>query len=143
MARSFWADRYDDLNAFERHLDRNGTKVVKLFLHVSKAEQKKRFMARLDNPDKLWKFSAARRHRAGSLGRVHGRLRGRDHRDRPPSGPRGTSCPPTTSTSCRPSPSAILVDTIEALDLRYPTVSDKDRERNEEARRLLDAEPPD
>ena len=77
----FWADRYDDLNAFERHLDRNGTKVVKLFLHVSKAEQKKRFMARLDNPDKLWKFSANGRHRTGPLGRVHGRLRGRDHRD--------------------------------------------------------------
>ena len=62
----FWAARYDDLNAFERHLDRNGTKVVKFFLHVSKAEQKRRFMARLDNPDKLWKFSAGdvavRRH---------------------------------------------------------------------------------
>src|SRR6187200_2035403 len=50
---AFWEARYDDLNAWERHLDRNGTKVVKLFLHVSKAEQKRRFMARLDNPDKL------------------------------------------------------------------------------------------
>ena len=56
---SFWARRYDDLNAFERHLARNGTKVVKFFLHVSKAEQKRRFIARLDNPDKLWKFNAA------------------------------------------------------------------------------------
>ncbi|HKY15964.1 MAG TPA: PPK2 family polyphosphate kinase, partial [Microthrixaceae bacterium] len=56
---AFWAARYDDLNAFERHLDRNGTKVVKLYLHVSKAEQKRRFMARLDNPDKVWKFNAA------------------------------------------------------------------------------------
>ena len=61
---------------------------------------------------------------------------------RPPrSGRRGTSCRRTTSTSCRPSRSAILVDTIEALDLQYPTVSDKDRERNAEARRLLEAEP--
>ena len=62
----FWAARHDDLNAFERHLDRNGTKVVKFFLHVSKAEQKRRFMARLDNPNKLWKFNAddvaVRRH---------------------------------------------------------------------------------
>jgi hypothetical protein len=55
----FWAGRYDDINAFERHLDRNGTKIVKFFLHVSKAEQKRRFMARLDQPAKLWKFSAA------------------------------------------------------------------------------------
>ena len=59
MGPSSGPDRYDDLNAFERHLDRNGTKVVKFFLHVSKAEQKRRFMARLDNPDKQWKFSAA------------------------------------------------------------------------------------
>ena len=63
---AFWAGRYDDLNAFEQHLDRNGTKVVKFFLHVSKAEQKRRFMARLDNPDKQWKFNAGdvaeRRH---------------------------------------------------------------------------------
>jgi PPK2 family polyphosphate:nucleotide phosphotransferase len=56
---SFWRARYDDLDAFERHLDRNGTKVVKLFLHVSKAEQKKRFMARLGDPDKLWNFNAS------------------------------------------------------------------------------------
>ena len=55
---AFWAGRHEDLNAFERHLDRNGTKIVKFFLHVSKAEQKRRFMARLDNPNKLWKFSA-------------------------------------------------------------------------------------
>ena len=47
---AFWDDRYDDINAFERHLDRNGTKIVKFFLNVSKAEQKRRFMARLDNP---------------------------------------------------------------------------------------------
>src|SRR5439155_3523620 len=54
----FWEGRFEDLNAFERHLDRNGTKIVKFFLHVSKAEQKRRFLARLDRPDKLWKFNA-------------------------------------------------------------------------------------
>src|SRR5829696_6647364 len=56
---SFWAGRHEDINAFERHLDRSGTKVVKFFLHLSKAEQKKRFLARLDEPGKQWKFSAA------------------------------------------------------------------------------------
>ena len=55
----FWQDRYDDINAFERHLDRNGTKIVKFFLYVSKAEQKRRFLARLDHANKQWKFSAA------------------------------------------------------------------------------------
>ena len=70
----FWNDRYDDLNAFERHLDRNGTKVVKFFLHVSKAEQKRRFLARLDNPDKTWKFNAGDVAVRRPLGRVHAGL---------------------------------------------------------------------
>ena len=75
----FWAARYDDLNAFEHHLDRNGVKVVKFFLHVSKAEQKRRFMKRLDNPDKLWKFSAGDVDGPPALGRLHAGLRGRHH----------------------------------------------------------------
>jgi len=53
-----WQERYEDINAFERHLARNGTKVVKFFLHVSKAEQRRRFLERLDDPNKHWKFSA-------------------------------------------------------------------------------------
>ena len=56
---AFWQERYEDINAFERHLDRNGTKIVKFFLHVSKEVQKERFLARLDTPGKEWKFNAA------------------------------------------------------------------------------------
>jgi len=55
----FWAKRYDDINRFERHLVRNGTVILKFFLNVSKDEQKKRFLARLDTPEKHWKFSEA------------------------------------------------------------------------------------
>ena len=55
----FWRDRFEDINAFERHLARNGTVVRKFFLHLSKEEQKKRFLARLDEPGKNWKFSDA------------------------------------------------------------------------------------
>ncbi len=55
----FWRKRYDDINAFEHHLVRNGTVVLKFFLNVSKGEQKKRFLERLDNPEKNWKFSEA------------------------------------------------------------------------------------
>jgi PPK2 family polyphosphate:nucleotide phosphotransferase len=54
---AFWAARYEDINAFERHLDRNGTVVLKFFLHVSREEQRKRFLARLKDPGKHWKFS--------------------------------------------------------------------------------------
>jgi PPK2 family polyphosphate:nucleotide phosphotransferase len=56
---SFWEKRYDDINRFERHLVRNGTLILKFFLNVSKKEQKRRFLERLDNPEKHWKFSAA------------------------------------------------------------------------------------
>jgi PPK2 family polyphosphate:nucleotide phosphotransferase len=56
---SFWKKRYEDINAFEHHLVRNGTIVLKFFLHISKNEQKKRFLKRLEDPNKLWKFSAA------------------------------------------------------------------------------------
>jgi PPK2 family polyphosphate:nucleotide phosphotransferase len=54
-----WKARYDAINAFEHHLVRSGTVVLKFFLHLSKDEQKERFLERLDEPDKHWKFSAA------------------------------------------------------------------------------------
>jgi len=56
---SFWKRRYDDINRFEHHLVRNGTVILKFFLNVSKKEQKRRFLERLDRPEKHWKFSEA------------------------------------------------------------------------------------
>ena len=58
-SKQLWKERFQDINAFERHLARNGTVTLKFFLHLSKSEQKKRFLARLDEPSKNWKFSAA------------------------------------------------------------------------------------
>jgi len=57
--KKFWAARYEDINNFEHHLTRNGTLILKFFLHLSKKEQKSRFLERLTNPEKHWKFSAA------------------------------------------------------------------------------------
>ncbi len=57
--KSFWQSRYEDINNFERHLARNGTVIMKFFLNVSRGEQKKRFLERLENPQKHWKFSQA------------------------------------------------------------------------------------
>ncbi|AMV37919.1 polyphosphate kinase 2 family protein [Planctomyces sp. SH-PL62] len=54
---SFWSGRFEDINNLERHLDRNGTKVLKFFLDVSKEEQRRRFLKRLDDPTRHWKFS--------------------------------------------------------------------------------------
>jgi PPK2 family polyphosphate:nucleotide phosphotransferase len=55
--KTIWDERYDSINDFERHLDENGTKVVKFFLNVSKDEQRERFLKRIDDPEKNWKFS--------------------------------------------------------------------------------------
>ena len=57
--KSFWEKRYEDINNFEKHLTRNGTLVLKFFLHVSKGEQKRRFIERMTDPEKHWKFSEA------------------------------------------------------------------------------------
>jgi PPK2 family polyphosphate:nucleotide phosphotransferase len=59
ITKQIWEQRYEDINAFERYLTRNGIAVCKFFLHVSKKEQKKRFLERLDDPKKNWKFSMA------------------------------------------------------------------------------------
>jgi PPK2 family polyphosphate:nucleotide phosphotransferase len=57
--KTVWAERYRSILGLERHLDRNGTRIVKFFLHLSKEEQRKRFLARIDAPEKNWKFSEA------------------------------------------------------------------------------------
>jgi PPK2 family polyphosphate:nucleotide phosphotransferase len=59
MTKDIWEQRYKDIRNFEKYLSHNGTVVIKFFLHVSREEQKKRFIARIDDPDKNWKFSAA------------------------------------------------------------------------------------
>ena len=60
--KDFWEQRYRSIVDMEKHLYRNGTRIVKIFLHLSKEEQKKRFLARIDEPDKNWKFSMADIH---------------------------------------------------------------------------------
>ena len=137
---AFWADRYEDLNAFEHHLARNGTTVVKFFLHVSKAEQKRRFMARLDNPDKQWKFKA---------GDVAVRAHWDDYMQAYEDAITATSTawapwyvlPADDKHVMQAMTATIIVDAITSLGLEYPTVSDKDREDNAKARQVLEAEP--
>jgi polyphosphate kinase 2 (PPK2 family) len=59
VTRHIWQERFEDVTGFERYLTRNGIAVVKFFLHLSKKEQKRRFLQRLETPDKNWKFSAS------------------------------------------------------------------------------------
>jgi PPK2 family polyphosphate:nucleotide phosphotransferase len=135
----FWAARHDDINAFERHLDRNGTKIVKFFLHVSKAEQKRRFMARLDNPDKLWKFKAGdvavRRHWDEYMQAYQDAITATSTEWAP-----WYVIPADHKRVMQAMVATILVDTIEGLDLQWPIVSDEERAANAKARRELEAE---
>jgi PPK2 family polyphosphate:nucleotide phosphotransferase len=135
----FWAARYDDINAWERHLDRNGTRIVKFFLHVSKSEQKRRFMARLDKPHKQWKFNAAD---------VAERAHWDDYMQAYEHAISATSTdwapwyvlPADHKRVMQAMAAAIIVDTIGSLDLRWPTVSDEARDANANARLELEAE---
>jgi PPK2 family polyphosphate:nucleotide phosphotransferase len=135
-----WEHRYEDVNAFERHLDRSGTKIVKFFLNVSKAEQKKRFLARLDRPHKEWKFNA---------GDVAERARWDEYMAAFEAALGATSTPwapwyviPADHKWISQALVArILVETIHGLDLQWPTVSEKEHQANLEARKKLEAEP--
>ena len=62
VTKDIWKERFEDIRSFERYLTRNGIVILKFFLNLSKKEQKKRFLARLDHPEKNWKFSAADIH---------------------------------------------------------------------------------
>jgi PPK2 family polyphosphate:nucleotide phosphotransferase len=139
---SFWAERHEDINGFERHLDRNGTKIVKFFLHVSEAEQKRRFMARLDQPGKQWKFSAA-----DVAERAHWDeyMRAYEEAITATSTPWAPwyVIPADHKSVMQAMVAAILVDTIGSLGLSWPEVSDQARAANAEARRKLEAEPDD
>ena len=135
----FWRGRFDDINAFERHLDRSGTKIVKFFLHVSKEEQKRRFIARLDTPGKEWKFKAAD---------VAERARWDDYMQAFEEAITATSTawapwyviPADNKAVLQAIVVSVLVDTIGSLGLSWPQVSEQDRAGNAEARRLLEAE---
>ncbi len=136
----FWDSRYEDINAFERHLDRNGTKIVKLFLHVSKETQKQRFLARLDTPGKEWKFNAAD---------VDERGRWDDYMQAFEDAITATSTPwapwyviPADHKKVTQALVAlVIVDAVTSLDLHWPEVSAKEHEANLEARKRLEAEP--
>jgi len=137
--KGFWKGRYDDINAFERHLDRSGTKVVKFFLHVSKDEQKRRFVRRLDTPGKEWKFKASD---------VAERAHWDDYMQAFEAAISATSTswapwyviPADHKPVMQAMVARILVDTIQGLGLSWPAVSDKDRAANAEARGQLEAE---
>jgi PPK2 family polyphosphate:nucleotide phosphotransferase len=134
--QSFWEGRYEDINAFERHLVRNGTVVLKFFLNVSKKEQKRRFLERLENPEKHWKFSAAD---------VAERAHWGEYMDAYEEALRATSTgwapwyviPADHKWVARAVVADVLTSSIRSLDLRYPEVTEEQRRRLAEAKEQL------
>jgi PPK2 family polyphosphate:nucleotide phosphotransferase len=137
--KAFWKARYDDINAFERHLVRNGTVVLKFFLHVSKAEQKKRFLERLERPEKNWKFSAAD---------LAERAFWDDYQSAYEDALEATSTdwapwyvvPADQKWATRAVVADVITSAIKALDLKYPELTDDQRAALDESRRKLEAE---
>jgi len=136
---AFWQERYDDINAFERHLTRNGTVVLKFFLHVSKEEQRRRFLDRLKTPGKQWKFSAAdlpERARWDDYMRAYEATLSATSTEWAP----WHVIPADHKWMARSLVAGILTSAIEGLDLHMPEPSKDQKAALEEARRQLEAE---
>ena len=133
---NIWKERFEDIRAIERYLTRNGTVVRKIFLNVSKAEQRRRFLMRLHNPDKRWKFS---------LNDINERLRWKEYMAAYEEAMRATSTaeapwyvvPADNKWFTRLAVAGIAIDTLESLNLRVPTLSHRDVRALNHARRRL------
>jgi PPK2 family polyphosphate:nucleotide phosphotransferase len=124
---AIWQDRYRSIVDLERHLDCNGTKIIKFFLHLSKEEQRKRFLERIDKPEKNWKFSIAdieeRKFWKQYMTAYEKCLSATSTKHAP-----WYVVPADDKLNARLIVSRILLDTVEALPLRYPK-SDAARRR--------------
>ena len=137
--KAFWEARYDDINTFERHLVRNGTVILKFYLNVSKDEQKRRFLERLENPKKHWKFSAQD---------LEERAYWDDYMDAYAAALSATSTdwapwyvvPADHKWATRAVVADVLTTTIRALDLRYPEISAEQKKALALARKRLENE---
>jgi len=119
---TLWHNRYRSIVDLERHLDRNGTRIIKFFLHLSKEEQRKRFLDRIDQPDKNWKFSLAdveERKFWKHYMHAYEKCLAATSTKRAP----WYVVPADDKLNARLIVSRIVLDTIEALDLSYPKTS--------------------
>ena len=136
VSKKIWNERFEDIRCFERHMARSGTVIRKFFLNVSKKEQKARFLERLEEAEKNWKFSASD---------IRERACWDDYQDAYEDMIRNTASehapwyivPADNKWFTRLVISTVIVDTLESLDLCYPTVDDAKRKELEEAKKEL------
>jgi PPK2 family polyphosphate:nucleotide phosphotransferase len=136
ITKDIWKERFEDIRCFERHMARNGTVIRKFFLHLSKKEQKQRFLARLDEPEKHWKFSE---------GDIHEREYWDDYQEAFQDMIRHTASkhapwyvvPADNKWFTHVVVAAAIVETLEDLNLSYPKVDAAKRKEIAAARKLL------
>jgi PPK2 family polyphosphate:nucleotide phosphotransferase len=137
--RTLWDQRYEDINNFEEHLSRNGTVILKFFLNVSKEEQKRRLIERLEDPQKHWKFSPAdlteREYWDDYMEAYEDALTATSTKHAP-----WYVIPADHKWEARWLVSEILADTIGKLDLRYPKPTAEQRAAIAEAKKKMLAE---
>jgi PPK2 family polyphosphate:nucleotide phosphotransferase len=132
----FWEKRYNQINHFEKHLHDNGTIILKFFLNVSKEEQKKRFLKRIDDPARNWKFSMAdvtERQHWDAYMKAYSQLLSNTSTDYAP----WYVIPADKKWFMRLAVSNIIVNRLQALPLKYPNLSEQERNNLEAARLSL------
>jgi len=137
--KDIWNQRFKSIRGFERHLAHNGTRVLKFFLHVSKDEQRKRFLARLDEPAKRWKFSMrdiAERNLWDKY--MHAYEEAIRHTSRPDAP--WYVVPADNKWFARIVIAAALVETMESIDPQYPKIEGAVLRELETVRKALEAE---
>jgi PPK2 family polyphosphate:nucleotide phosphotransferase len=133
---TFWNARYDDINAFERHLVQNGTLILKFFLNISKEEQKERLMERLENKEKYWKFALsdlAERQYWDDYQEAYETMFSKTSTDAAP----WYIVPADFKWVARTVVADIISTKIQALDLHYPEVPEESLKDLEKARKKL------
>ena len=139
VTREIWNERLEDIAAFEHHLANNGTLILKFFLHVSKEEQKKRFMERLDRPEKNWKFSASdakeRGHWDQYLDAYEQAIRATARKHAP-----WYVVPADNKWFTRLVVAAAIVEGLDGLGLHYPKIGASQRRELADAREILERE---
>ena len=137
ITKKIWEERFEDMCAFERYLTRNGIVVRKFFLNLSKKEQARRFLARLDEPEKNWKFSAADIHEREYWDDYMHAYEDMIQNTATPAAP-WYVVPADNKWFTRLLVASAIIDTLEKLNLSYPKVDASRRKELEKARKFLE-----
>ena len=135
----FWENRYESINNFEKNLVENGTTIIKIFLNVSKDEQKKRFLDRINEPEKNWKFAAgdlSERKLWDQYMTAYEDAISKTSKENAP----WFVIPADDKWFARVAAIQIIIDTLEKMDLKYPKLSEKEAAGLADAKKELESE---